>query len=257
MAAGLRAGQLGAIALFLVALSVVALSRASAEKSELYGVADKWEADEDRMTLGVADQLAKESLIRSRRALRGKYQGEEGDYGSDTEGLGDRISSLQQKDQSLKLQEKDLHADAKLLRSKAHMLRLQASGDISQAHKELDRVIQYDKTLKGIKQSAKGKRVAFATGTKAVMAASKQISKVQHDAARVTRKIKGLRGKVQKLMQQLSREKGKRADYKNEIDMEREDLSSALVRRNRRERRVKEMQASLAKTAHKAKKDAQ
>lgn len=157
------------------------------------------------------------------------------------------MKGLVEEDKAVQLQLKADNDRAKLERSRAHLLRMRAADDTDIAESDLDKVVNLDKQLALIKYQAQTARAGFGTASKVIMASSQAHSKLLKDAARVADKVKTLRKKITKLVEDSSADKMKAAEDKDKEDQEQEDLSSALVRRNRREKRVEEERRRLDK----------
>ena len=134
---------------------------------------------------------------------------------------------------------------AQIERSRAHLLRMQASDDTAIAQSDLDKVTDLDKQLASIKQQAVASRAGFASASHVILGASEYRRKLQEDAARVTQKIKAMRAKITQLVAQGQADKTAAAEDKDKEDVAQEDLSAALVRRSRREKRVEEQRRRL------------
>mmetsp|Transcript_134046 Transcript_134046/g.199390 ORF Transcript_134046/g.199390 Transcript_134046/m.199390 type:complete len:300 (-) Transcript_134046:71-970(-) len=218
-------------------------------ETELFGLADKWKADEDSMTLGVADDLAKASLRQSKASLT-----RDADFGRNMQlatkpaysiGLGNRMSNLEAESQRLRLKEEQIRNEAKMYHTKAHFLRMQASSDVTDAKHELHRVYKLDTKLAGIKADSRKKTKMFHEGSVAVKEKHAQMVKLKKEAASVDAKVQKLKNKVALLMGKVHKDKTLEAKAKDKEDAERELLSSALVKRNRRVKRVDQVEGSL------------
>ena len=160
-------------------------------------------------------------------------------------GLGSGMQGLVEEDKAVKLQLKADNDRAELERSRAHLLRMRAADDTDIAQSDLDKVVNLDKQLALIKHQAQTARAGFGAASKVILASSQAHTKLLKDAARVASKVKDLRKKITKLVTDSTADKMKAAEDKDKEDQEQEDLSSALVRRNRREKRVDEERRRL------------
>jgi len=234
----------------LALIAVLGFAAPTSKQTELLGMAEKWEADEDSMTLGVADELARSSLRQSKESLGRDSIYSKGQLAASPSysvGLGNKMSNLEEKSQRLRLKEEQIRNMAHIDRTKAHFLRVQASDDISTAKHSLTQVYNLDKTLKGIKADARKKKQEFHQGTLAVKAKHEKLEELKKDAASVDKKVKTLRKKVASLMNVVSKDKEMDAKTKDKEDAEREILSSVLVKRDRRAKRVDTVEGSLAR----------
>jgi len=239
-APGTGRGAVVAVLLGAVAVACM-LGQHMRARDALLGKGDEWIAKEDSMALDVADEMAKRSLQRSQQDLvqvggRGR---------SANRGLGGSMQGLQEEGKAIKLQLKADNDRARLERSRAHLLRMRAADDTDIARSSLDKVVSLDKQLALIKHQAQTARAGFGSASKVILASSQAHTKLLKDAARVTAKVKSLRKKITKLVADSHAAKMKAAADKDEEDQVQEDLSSALVRRNRREKRVAEERRRL------------
>jgi hypothetical protein len=124
-------------------------------------------------------------------------------------------------------------------------LHTQASDDTAIAQSDLDKVTDLDKQLASIKQQAVASRAGFGSASHVILGASEYRRKLLEDAARVTHKIKAMRAKITQLVAQGQTDKTAAAEDKDKEDVAQEDLSAALVRRSRREKRVEEQRRRL------------
>jgi uncharacterized ferredoxin-like protein len=218
------------------------------------------------------------SLQRSQHML---HQQVGGRGRSANRGLGGSMQELQEEGKAVKLQLKADNDRAQLERSRAHLLRMRAADDTDIARSSLDKVpnrgcvpdrilrgtgacshypqtasavdskpafqqvVSLDKQLALIKHQAQAARAGFGRASKVILASSQAHTKLLEDAARVAAKVKGLRKKITKLVAESHADKLKAAADKDKEDEVQEDLSSALVRRNRREKRVAEERRRL------------
>lgn len=193
------------------------------------------------MELDAADALARRSLRRSKQMLhangsRGRTAGR---------GLGGSMREMREQSKADKLRLSSDNDRAKLERSRAHLLRMRASDDTAIAQSDLDKVMSLDKQLTGIKQQAVTSRAGFGTASHVILASSEYRRKLLEDAARVTGKIKALRAKITQLVSQGRADKTAAAVDQEKEDEAQEDLSAALVRRSRREKRVEAQRRRL------------
>ena len=212
---------------------------------ELLGRGGAFVAREDATALGVADDLAAQSLRRSAQMLheagaRGRSAGRE--IGHTQRG---QMALLSQQSRAVKLK---LQADtnrAHMERVRAHLLRMRASDDTQIAKDDLDRVTALDGQLAAIKRQASDARKGFGAAAKQTKAIFRAKRAVQAAEAKVATQLKTLRARVARLEKEAEQNKVKAAEDKDDEDAEREQLASALVRRTRRERRVNASQRRL------------
>ena len=171
--------------------------------------------------------------------------GEGGRGRSADRGLGNSMHDLREQSKAAKLQLAADNDRAQLERSRSHLLRMRAADDTAIAKSDLDKVVNLDKQLADIKQEAVTSRAGFGTASKVILASSEANRKLQEDAARVANQIRALRTKITKLVSQSSADKISAAVDEDKKDVAQENLSSALVRRNRREKRVEEERRRL------------
>jgi len=158
-------------------------------------------------------------------------------------GLG--MKNLREESKALTFQLRADNGRAKLEASQAHLLRMQASDDDVVARADLDRVESIDKQLAGIKEQAVTTRKGFGVASKTILASSQASTQLQEDAGKASREAKDLRAKISKLVSESHADTIQAAEVKDKMDMVRESLSSNLVRRNRRQKRVQEERGSL------------
>lgn len=160
-------------------------------------------------------------------------------------GLGNGMQSLREQSTSAKLRLAADNDRAQIERSRAHLLRMQASDDTAIAQSDLDKVTDLDKQLASIKQQAVASRAGFGAASHLILGSSEYRRKLLEDAARVTQKIEAMRAKITQLVAQGRADKAAAAVDKDKEDQTQEDLSAALVRRSRREKRVEAQRRRL------------
>jgi len=158
-------------------------------------------------------------------------------------GLG--LHALSQQTRAVQLRLHDNNNRAQLARSRAHLLRMRASDDTSIAQSDLDKVMNLDQQLADIREQATTSRKGFGAASTVIVASGKAKQQLMEEATRVASQVKNLRAKITKLVSESHADKTKAAEDNDEEDQEQEDLSSALVRRNRREKRVLEQRRRL------------
>jgi len=209
------------------AAAVLAVTITPGAPAVLFGEADVWKAQEDGMKLSAADDIARQSLASS-KAAAGKHTGAGGGFSG---GLGRHMAHLERQRRRLHLEEKRYNLEAGMERTRAHLERVQAADDTQIARSDLDQALSLDKSLARMKKTAAADKVAFKSATTEVKASHEEIVALRTHAAKVAQQIRDLRGKAAKLVAKATGVEDLEEKVKDEEDVAREQLSSALVRR--------------------------